>query len=68
MNCFIWNCPRAVSKEFDRTLKDSIRFYKPAIVALLEPRVSGYQVDGICTKISFENWIRVEVVGFRSGI
>ena len=35
---------------------------------LLEPRVSSYQVYGICTKIGFENWIRVEAVGFSGKI
>ena len=55
-------------KEFGRALKDSIHFYKYAIIALLDPRVSGYQGDGIFTKIGFENWIRVEAIGFIGGI
>lgn len=36
-------------------LKDMLRFYRPNILGLSEPKVSGCQADVICKKISFEN-------------
>lgn len=42
--------------------------HQPDILALIEPKVSGANADEICMKIGFENWIRVEAVGFSGGI
>lgn len=51
-----------------RVLKDLLSVHKPKILGLLEPRVSGEHADTICKKIKFENWVRVEAVGFSGGI
>lgn len=45
-----------------------INLRRSDILVLIEPRVSGSQVDEICMKVVFENWIRVETVGFSDGI
>lgn len=42
--------------------------HKPKVLGLLEPRTSGVQVDEICRKIGFDNWVCVEAVGFSEGI
>ncbi|XP_019188966.1 PREDICTED: uncharacterized protein LOC109183336 [Ipomoea nil] len=34
----------------------------------MEPRISGASTNKVCKKFGFENWIRVEVVGFNGGI
>ncbi|XP_038688766.1 uncharacterized protein LOC119987931 [Tripterygium wilfordii] len=68
MDCIIWNCQGAASKEFNRTLKDMLKFYKPGILGLLEPKVSGAQADSLCNQWGFENWVRVEAFGFSGGI
>lgn len=51
-----------------RVLKDMLCIQKPKLLGLLEPRVSGVHTDVICKKIGFDNWIRVEAVGFNGGI
>ena len=56
------------SKEFGRALKEWIRLYRPTIIALLEPKVSGIHADIICKGINFANWVCVEAVGFSGGI
>ncbi|XP_031095076.1 uncharacterized protein LOC115999360 [Ipomoea triloba] len=45
-----------------------VRLHNPAIVCLLEPKVSGDQANSICSSFGFEEWIRVEAVGFSGGI
>ncbi|XP_073046080.1 uncharacterized protein [Primulina eburnea] len=68
MNLMVWNCQGAASKDLNRYLKDMIKYHNPKIVGLLEPRVSGTHADAICNKMKYENWVRVEAVGFSGGI
>ncbi|XVF58991.1 hypothetical protein PTKIN_Ptkin07bG0237900 [Pterospermum kingtungense] len=68
MNILVWNCQVAASKEFYYVLKDFIQKYKVNILGFLEPRVSRTQVDLVCKGIGFENWVRVQAVGFSGGI
>ncbi|KAH1091415.1 hypothetical protein J1N35_018672 [Gossypium stocksii] len=42
--------------------------YKPDIISLLEPSVSGGKADMIITKLGWDNSHRVEAVGFFRGI
>lgn len=42
--------------------------YKPDIIAVLEPRISGITADDVCTRIGRKNWIRVEADGFSGGV
>lgn len=68
MIALIWNCQGAAARAWYRVLKNMINKHKPDIVGLLEPRVSGTHADDICKNIGYENWIRVEAVGFSGGI
>lgn len=45
-----------------------IKHHRPDVLVLIEPRVSGIKADDICLKIGFDNWIRVEAVGFSDRI
>lgn len=71
-NCFmdllIWTCQGSASKGFLRVIMDLLRVHRPRILALLEPRISGDQTNGICRKVGFDNWVQVEAVGFSDGI
>ncbi|XP_031120913.1 uncharacterized protein LOC116024153 [Ipomoea triloba] len=49
-------------------LKHLIFKYKPQILGLLEPKVSGASADSICKNLKFDNWIRIEAYGFSGGI
>lgn len=68
MICLVWNCQGAASISFRRTLKNFSRMYNASIVCLLEPKVSGSQANTICSSLGFEDWVRVEAVGFSGGI
>ncbi|XP_019200239.1 PREDICTED: uncharacterized protein LOC109193862 [Ipomoea nil] len=48
--------------------KNLIKTYRPDVLGLVEPKLSGYQVSAICSKMGYEDWVRVEVVGFSGGI
>lgn len=68
MKIITWNCQGAASKEFICVLKKFIKHNKPNIIALLEPRISGDHADKVCKKADFESWVRIEALGFNSGI
>lgn len=38
------------------------------MIYLLEPKVSDNQANKICSSFGFDNWARVEAVGFSGGI
>ncbi|XVF57141.1 hypothetical protein PTKIN_Ptkin06aG0180000 [Pterospermum kingtungense] len=56
------------SREFARVMKDMLRRYKPVLVGLLEPKISGSHADEICCNFGFDQWLRVEAVGYSGGI
>ncbi|XP_031098763.1 uncharacterized protein LOC116002705 [Ipomoea triloba] len=58
----------AASKSFKRTLSYFCRKFHPDVVCLFEPKVSGTHANRICSSFGFEDWIRVEAVGFSGGI
>lgn len=68
MKLMMWNCQRAASKEFLRVLNNYVKHNRTDIVALFEPRISGDFANVVCRKIGFDNWIRVEAIGFNGGI
>ncbi|CAN1242897.1 hypothetical protein LINPERPRIM_LOCUS5491 [Linum perenne] len=42
--------------------------FNPDIVILVEPRVSGSTAESSCRRLGFENYERVEAIGFSGGI
>ncbi|XP_019172990.1 PREDICTED: uncharacterized protein LOC109168419 [Ipomoea nil] len=68
MNIVSWNCQGAASSGFRRALHMLVRKHEVDVVGLLEPRISGNSADKACKSFGFENWIRVEAVGFSGGI
>ncbi|XP_019157735.1 PREDICTED: uncharacterized protein LOC109154388 [Ipomoea nil] len=68
MNVLVWNCQGAASKVFRRTLKNYLREFKPTVLCLLEPRVSGDNANDICFALGYDEWLRVEAIGFSGGI
>ncbi|XP_031091106.1 uncharacterized protein LOC115996077 [Ipomoea triloba] len=58
----------AASNEFRRTLKKFCRDHTPDVVCLIEPKVLGSHANSICKKLGFDEWVRVEAVGFSGGI
>lgn len=42
--------------------------YKPNIVSLIEPRVSGVKADNVITKLGFQHSHRVKAIGYSRGI
>ena len=47
----------AASRDFLRSLKDMINYYKIDILGLLKPRVLGDLADEICRKLGYGNYI-----------
>ncbi|XP_028797766.1 uncharacterized protein LOC114753260 [Neltuma alba] len=65
---FVWNCQGAASNKFHTVLKSLLQGFKPAIIALVEPRISGYKADKVIQKLNYPNSHRVESEGFSGGI
>ncbi|XP_028808404.1 uncharacterized protein LOC114762973 [Neltuma alba] len=65
---FIWNCQGAASRRFHTVLKSLLHGFKPDLIALLEPRISGVKADRVIKKLNYPNLHRVEAEGFSGGI
>lgn len=63
-----WNCQGVASRQFLRVLKSLLQEYKPSVLALLEPRVSGRTADSIIKQTGYPNSHRIEATGFAGGI
>lgn len=63
-----WNCRGALSGEFLREIRDFRRQYRPTIILLLEPKISGSKADGVCCKLGKNRWLRSEAEGFSGGV
>lgn len=68
MSVISWNCQGVATRDFVCVFKDMMRRHKPILVGLLEPRVSGSHIDDICKSFGFDQWLRIEAVGFSGGI
>lgn len=49
-----WNCPRTSSGQFLKEMKEMMGVYKPVLIILLEPKVSGEVADGVCKNLGME--------------
>ncbi|XP_031116601.1 uncharacterized protein LOC116020257 [Ipomoea triloba] len=63
-----WNYQGAASKNFLRAAKMLLKKHHPDIFCLMETKTSGDNADTVCCKLGFENWARVEALGFSGGI
>ena len=45
-----------------------VQNYKPLLVVLLEPHISGYKADNFIKRSGFDKSYRVEAEGFSGGI
>lgn len=64
----MWNCRGASSSTTIMHLIDMLKLHRPAIVALLEPKVHSSKANKIIHKTYLTNVVAVEVVGFAGGI
>lgn len=54
-----WNCRGVGSKEFELELKQMMREYRPKIIILLEPQISGETADRVCKRLGKKHWARL---------
>lgn len=45
-----------------------MRRYKPLIILLMEPKISGATADEACNKLGKMKWIRANAEGFSGGV
>lgn len=58
-NCILsWNCLRADNSTFARSLREIMRFYKPVIIILLEPKINSLEADEACSRIGKKDSVR----------
>ncbi|XP_028801025.1 uncharacterized protein LOC114756265 [Neltuma alba] len=65
---FVWNCQGAASNSFHRMLKSLLQGYRPEIIVLVEPRISGIKANKVIKKLGYPHSHRVEASGFSGGI
>ncbi|KAJ4851481.1 hypothetical protein Tsubulata_031154 [Turnera subulata] len=59
---------RAAKPQFPRSLKLYVQRYKPSIVVIVEPRISGRSADRVIRRLRFRRSHRIEARGFSGGI
>ncbi|CAN1146793.1 Putative ribonuclease H protein At1g65750 [Linum perenne] len=65
---FSWNCRGASHDNFFKAFKSYMKEYSPEVVILVEPKISGAKAEKVCSKLGFDEYCRVEAVGFSGGI
>ena len=68
MKIITCNCNSASFREFLRSSKEMIRKFLLNVLGLVETRISEEDADKVCRSLGFDEWIRVEAVGFSGGI
>lgn len=68
MSFLIWNCRGAGDRSFPRLVRDCLKIYNLAFMALLEPRISGVKADKVIKRFGVDGFVRVEASGFSGGI
>ncbi|XP_031105865.1 uncharacterized protein LOC116010543 [Ipomoea triloba] len=68
MKIITWNCQGAASKSFLRAAKWILKKHRPDMLCLVETKTSGHTADSICMKLGFDEWARVEALGYSGGI
>lgn len=63
-----WNCRGAGGREFAYKLKSIVREYRPTVVILVEPRISGDFADAVCRSLGKNTRVRSEATGFLGGL
>ncbi|CAN1160243.1 Transposon TX1 uncharacterized 149 kDa protein [Linum perenne] len=63
-----WNCRGAGHNSFVSVFKHYLQVYKPSLVAILEPRISGRRGLEVRSKLGLQFSIIEEARGFRGGI
>lgn len=46
-----WNCRGAASREFVCEMRELLGKFKPMVIILLEPKISGEAANGVCKKL-----------------
>lgn len=68
MKIFSWNCRGAGSSQFVRVMKDLAKLHKPDIIVVMETRCGGPKAEKIIKKIGFDDFVKVDAIGFSGGI
>lgn len=61
-------CQGIGNQDTVRTLKEMLAHHKTEILILLQTRISEEKADKVCCGLLFQQWVRVECVGFSGGI
>ncbi|KAK8658040.1 hypothetical protein V6N13_036255 [Hibiscus sabdariffa] len=54
--------------KFIKAVKQYIRDYKPSLVGIVEPRISGARADSVIAALGFRYSHRIEAAGFSGGL
>ncbi|KAL0001244.1 hypothetical protein SO802_015025 [Lithocarpus litseifolius] len=68
MNMLIWNCWGALSPTFCTNASDLVRVYSPAIMIVIETKVSGDKAKRIAKRLPLDGAIFANSIGFSSGL
>ncbi|KAK9092925.1 hypothetical protein Syun_027836 [Stephania yunnanensis] len=68
MSIITWNCQGAKCSKFKLAFKEIVMMHKPNIVAILDPCISGLQVEQVICGLGFSNLWFKDAMSFSVGI
>uniref|UniRef100_A0A2N9FQ21 Reverse transcriptase domain-containing protein n=1 Tax=Fagus sylvatica TaxID=28930 RepID=A0A2N9FQ21_FAGSY len=68
MKILLWNCRGAGNPNFRRNFAALMNYHHPAIVALVETRISGQRAVSVSSSLGFDSVVRSDAIGFSGGI
>jgi len=68
MSIIYWNVRGAASKSFIRNTKNLIATYKPCVLIIAEPRISGDNANRKIRSLGFQHFVKTDACGFSGGI
>lgn len=63
-----WNFRGVRSGQFLREMKKIMRDFRPMLIVLLEPKISGEAANEICRRIGKNHWNRSKAEGFSGRV
>ncbi|XP_030941775.1 uncharacterized protein LOC115966748 [Quercus lobata] len=68
MNIIAWNCRGALKPEFRNHVRELVQNHNPAMLIVMETRVSGDRAKEITDRLPFDEAIHTKTIGFAGGL
>ena len=68
MNIIAWNCRDALKPSFQNQVRELVNNHNPAVLIIMETRISGDRACEITDKLPFDGVIHTDTIGYVGGL